>query len=332
MMVGSWPGRRLAALAVGAGLLLVTWQVVAQAPRWPAPIKPPPASRNVRYGPHERNVLDFWCARPDPKNPKGSPLVVFFHGGGFRQGDKSGIPARLLDQCLRSGIAVASANYRLSQNAPYPAPMRDGARAIQFLRLHADEFGIDPGRIAASGSSAGAGIALWIGFHDDLADPDSQDPVLRQSSRVACMGVDGAQSSYDPRFIKRVVGGRAHEHSALKPFLGIPDPDLGTPRAFRVYEDASPITHASAGDPPAILFYSEPDEPLPPDARPGQGIHHPRFGAALKARLDELGVGCTVRHSSEFPATADADEVKFREMAEFFRRCLEPGQDPAIRR
>lgn len=322
MTVGSWPGRRLAALAVGAGLLLLTWRVGAQAPRWPAPIKPPAARRNVHYGPHERNILDFWRARPDPKRPKGSPLVVFFHGGGFRQGDRSAIPSRLLVHCLESGISVASANYRLSQHAPYPAPMRDGARAIQYLRLHAAEFGIDPHRIAASGNSAGAGIALWIGFHDDLADPDSKDPVLRQSSRLACMGVVGAQSSYDPRFIKRVVGGRAHEHPALKPFFGLPESDRGTPRAYRVFEDASPITHASAGDPPAILFYSEPDEPLPANARAGQGIHHPRFGAALKARLDELHVGCIVRHTKDFPTTEDPDEVTYREMAEFFRKHL----------
>ena len=45
-----------------------------------------------------------------------------------------------------------------------------------------------------------------------------------------------------------------------------------------------------------MLFYSEPDAPLAADARPGEGIHHPRFGAALKAKLDPLGVECTVRH------------------------------------
>jgi acetyl esterase/lipase len=198
--------------------------------------------------------------------------------------------------------------------------MRDGARAIQYLRLHAAEFGIDPARIAASGSSAGAGIALWIGFHDDLADPTSPDPVLRQSSRLSCLGVDGAQTSYDPRFIKRVIGGRAHEHPALVLFYGLAGADLGTTRAHRLFEDASPIHHASAGDPPVILFYTEPDEPLPAGARPGQGIHHPRFGAVLKARLDPIGVECVVRHTRDFPAKDDPDEAKFREMTAFFAR------------
>ena len=190
------------------------------------------------------------------------------------------------------------------------------------MRLHARDFGIDPARIAASGSSAGAGIALWVGFHDDLADPKSADPVLRESSRVACLGVDGAQTSYDPRFIKRVIGGRAHEHSALKSFFGLPDSDLGTTRAHRIFEDASPINHASSGDPPVILFYAEPDEPLPADARAGQGIHHPRFGAALKAELDPIGVECVVRHARDFPESDDPEEAMFRQMTAFFLRHL----------
>ena len=46
------------------------------------------------------------------------------------------------------------------------------------------------------------GTSLWIGFHDDLADPGSDDPVLRQSTRLTCMAVMGAQSTYDPRVIK----------------------------------------------------------------------------------------------------------------------------------
>src|SRR5579883_1953871 len=182
-------GRRLAELGLLFGMMLVCWHAWAQAPRRPAPPKFPPAHRDVRYGPHERNVLDLWRARPRPGRSGGTPVVVYFHGGGFRQGDKSSVPAWLVVKCLEAGISVASASYRLSSDAPYPAPMRDGARAIQYLRWHAKEFGIDPARIASAGNSAGAGIALWVGFRHDLADPTSPDPVLRQSSRVACVGV-----------------------------------------------------------------------------------------------------------------------------------------------
>ena len=206
---------RMAALAVLAALVLLNWRSWAQTPLLPDFPKPKPDVANIRYGPHERNVLDLWKAMPRPGKSGPTPLVVFFHGGGFRLGDKASIPGWLVARCLAEGISVASANYRLSDTAAFPAPMLDGARAIQYVRAHAKEFGIDPGRMAASGSSACAGIALWVGFHDDLADPRSPDPIARQSTRLTCLGVDGRQTSYDPRFIKQIVGGRAHEHGAL---------------------------------------------------------------------------------------------------------------------
>ncbi len=182
--------RRLAELGIVVGLVLVCWRSWAQPPAHPGPPKPEPDFPNIRYGPHERNVLDLWKAKPQSGKVGPPPVVVFFHGGGFRLGDKSSVPGWLVVKCLDAGISVASANYRLSDTAAFPAPMLDGARAIQYLRFHAKELGIDPRRIAASGSSAGAGIALWIGLHDDLADPRSPDPIARQSTRVACLGVE----------------------------------------------------------------------------------------------------------------------------------------------
>jgi acetyl esterase/lipase len=248
-------------------------------------------------------------------------VIVFFHGGGFRGGDKSNVPSWLIAQCLEAGISVASANYRLSATAPFPAPMLDGARAIQFIRFNANVLGIDPTRIAASGSSAGAGMALWVGFHDDLADPRSADPIARQSSRVACLGVDGAQTSYDPRFIKALIGGRAHEHPALRALYGITsDAELDSPEKHKLYEDASPLNYVSADDPPAILFYTEPKSPLPPDAKRGQGIHHPRFGEALKAKLDPLKIECILHHASDYPKLDDPSEDMCRDMTIFFAR------------
>src|SRR5262249_1448254 len=160
-------------------------------------------------------------AKSKSGNGDPTPLVVFFHGGGFRMGDKSSVPGWLIVKCRNAGISVAAANYRLSQTAPVPAPLRDGARPVPDLPLQAEGFGVDPSRIAAAGSSAGAGIALWIGFHDDLAEPTSLDPIARQSTRLTCLGVDGAQTSYDPRFIKKLIGGRAHENTALAPFFGL---------------------------------------------------------------------------------------------------------------
>lgn len=297
-----------------AALLMVVAPAPAQKDK--AADKPAPDLQNIKYGPHERNVIDLWKS----KSASPAPLVIFIHGGGFRAGDKSGISPFLLKYCQKEGIAVAAINYRLTTQAHFPAQMLDGARAVQFLRSQAKDYNIDPKRIAATGGSAGAGMSLWIGFHDDLADPKSDDPVARQSSRLTCMGVLGAQSSYDPRFIKKLIGGRAHEHPALPPFFGITAAEFDSPKAHKLYEEASAINYVSADDPPVFMFYSEAKGPLPEDAKPGQGIHHPKFGEALKEKLDPLKIECILRHADDYKGKGNVQDEMHREMVEFFVR------------
>ena len=313
--------RRLATL--GAMSLFVL--VALQARQLGDPPRPPADIKEVHYGPHERHVLDIWKAKPKGDDPtKPTPLLVFFHGGGFRQGDKRSVPVRLLNDCLKRGISVASANYRLSHQAIYPAAMLDGARAVQYLRSRAKEFGIDPTKIAGSGDSAGAGISLWLGFHDDLADPKSSDPVARQSTRLVCMAVNGAQASYDPRYIKKLIGGRAHEHPALPPFFGIAkEKDAEDPAVIKRFEDSAPINHISKGDPPVFLLYAEPRRPVAPDARVGEGIHHPKFGDALRAKLEPLGIECYIRHRDDYPDKLHAQDHMWDEAADFLSAHLQ---------
>jgi acetyl esterase/lipase len=263
--------------------------------------QPPRATRkatfaDVAYGPHERNVLDFWKA--DTQTP--APLVVHIHGGGFMAGDKAQVGAGNVEFFLQAGISVASINYRYSTQAPYPGPMLDSARAIQFLRGKAAEWNLDPGRVAAFGGSAGAGISMWLAFHDDLAKPGSSDPVERQSSRLACAGSMGGQSSYNPMVIREWIGGRAWEHPALVKLFGLDSKeDFEKPALKKLMDDSAAITHLTKDDPPVVMLYSEPDEPLPPDCRPGQGIHHPKFGHILKAKMDALGIECIYRHVAD---------------------------------
>lgn len=256
----------------------------------------PPTVANTKYGPYERNVLDFWKA--DTQEP--APLVVHIHGGGFVAGDKSKISAGHIEFFLKSGISVASINYRYSTQAPYPAPMLDSARAIQFLRSKAAEWNLDPKRVAAYGGSAGAGISLWLAFHDDLAKPDSSDPIERQSTRLTCAGSIGGQPSYNPLVIREWIGGRAWEHPALVTLYGLKSKeDFERPELRKLMDDASAITHLTKDDPPVVMVYGEPDAPLPPDCKPGQGIHHPKFGHILKEKMDALGIECVYRHTAD---------------------------------
>lgn len=252
---------------------------------------PKPTFAEVRYGPHEKNVFDFWQAESDEP----APLVVYYHGGGFRGGDKRSLNGELLKQLLARRISVTAVNYRLSDAAPFPAPMHDCARALQFIRMHAKKYKIAPQRIGATGGSAGAGISLWLALHDDLADPKSNDPVARQSTRLSCAVVYAAQTSYDPRFIQKLFNTN-QVNSALIPFFGMESADdVDDPRFHSLFEEASPIHHATADDPPVMLYYPQANRPLPPDSSGKQHIHHPKFGFALKEKLDKLGVQCKLK-------------------------------------
>jgi acetyl esterase/lipase len=249
-----------------------------------------PTHANVAYGPHKRNVMDVWVADTDVP----SPMLVSIHGGGFRGGNKK-VSNRLLVACLESGISVAAITYRLTDEVMAPVPFHDAARAVQFIRHNAAEWNIDPLRIAANGDSAGAGISLWLGFHDDLADPDNDDPVLRQSTRLSCMAVENGQCSYDPRFVRALIPEMAtFAHPALEYLFGIKAAEIDQlpEEKYRLMEEVAAITHVSAGDPPALLAYDIGAEDPVTSMR--VGIHHPRFGFALKDKMDAVRVSCEV--------------------------------------
>ena len=167
-----------------------------------SPEVPKPTHAEVRYGKHGRNVLDFWKA----KSKKATPVALIIHGGGWKGGSKERLD-RFADAntLLKAGISVAAINYRYvtdDESPPVKAPLHDAAHALQFIRSKAKEWNIDKTRIGAAGGSAGACSSLWLAFHDDLANPKSKDPVMRESSRLQCAAVIGAQTTLDPKQMK----------------------------------------------------------------------------------------------------------------------------------
>lgn len=273
--------------------------------------KPAPDIANAAYGPHKHHTFDLWKAQ----SPTPTPLVVYIHGGGFSAGSKEDLAPALLTGLLAKGISVMTINYRLTPETFFPGHYLDCARAIQFARFHATEWNLDPQRVGASGGSAGAGTSLWIAFHDDLADPKNSDPVLRQSTRLACVAVQGAQCTYDPRTIREWVGDAAAQHPALRSMYGLKPEEVDTPKAYQLYEAAAPLTYLTKNAPPVYAFYNEPRGPIPANARPGTGIHHINFGLKLKERMDQLGVECLIRH-------LDQAAKPVPESIEFFVRHL----------
>ena len=276
----------------------------------------PPTFADARYGPHERNVLDFWRATGDGP----TPVLVFFHGGSFKAGDKAIVTGRpIFEECLAAGISVVSANYRYTTTAPFPAPMHDGARAVQYVRAMAREWRLDPARVAVSGSSAGATLALWVALHDDRADPASTDPIARQSTRVTCASPHSGTAGLEPEYITRQTGAAKFGAALYQLFGASGSEGLETAAGRALTREASPLRHATPDDPPLFLTYAgRPEEaPFPPGSSQRDWIHHVALGQPLKARYDELGLPCTLHHQGQ-PAPTGAEIA-------FLKKFLQPA-------
>ena len=103
-----------------------------------------------------------------PDDIENAPLFVLVHGGGFVTNDNMSRQARLMINYFRdNGYAVASVNYRLAQEALYPAAIEDVKAAVRFLRAHAEEYGYDADNIAIWGESAGGYLAAMAAFTND---------------------------------------------------------------------------------------------------------------------------------------------------------------------
>lgn len=248
----------------------------------------PATQADVSYGPHARNVLDFWKAEGD--GPR--PLLVYIHGGGWTTGDKKQDSAAY-QAYLDKGISYAAINYRLTPGSPLPAPVHDAARAIQFLRTKAAEWNIDTKHIALTGGSAGACSSMWLLLHDDLADPKSDDPVLRESTRVCAAAVSAGQTSIDPKVIEDWLGPNVLKHRMINMAVGEQTMEgalKNYDRYHDLYVEFSPINHVDGQDPPLFMTYGA-DMTLPSkDA--GHGIHHPVYGIKLKEKSDRAGHEC----------------------------------------
>jgi len=223
-------------------------------------------------------------------------VLIHIHGGGWMGGDKAPYDATPF---LEMGISVVSINYRLIEKkndkdaAPYPAPMQDCARAVQFVRSQAKEWNIDPSRVALTGGSAGAVNCMWIAYHNDMADPKSTDPIQQISTRVTCLVPEAGPTTFDPDLVLSRVGGPREIHACYPLMFGVKTlAELKQPEIAKQVKDASPLDLVSRDDPPTYLNYPTPlgGTPLPEKTNVMFSIHHAEFGAMIKEKLDAAGV------------------------------------------
>jgi predicted esterase len=127
--------------------------------------------RDIAYGSDPLQKLDVYTSE---QHPRGAPVVLFVHGGGFTRGDKHGRyqPDNMTLWAARQGMVGVNINYRLAPGAPWPAGAQDLASAIAWTRANIARYGGDPDRIIVWGHSAGANhVADYVG-HSELHGPE----------------------------------------------------------------------------------------------------------------------------------------------------------------
>ena len=272
---------------------------------------------DVEYGRvgDRRLLLDIIRPKEPPKGAR-MPAVVWIHGGGWRRGDKGG---RQNLPLAERGYFTASIEYRLSEEATFPAAIEDCKCAIRWLRAHADKYGIDPKQIGVWGSSAGGHLSLLVATTDEKAGLEGNGGWSGYSSRVqAVVGLCGP-SDLTLNADRPTQPGR---EDARRLFLGGSYEEK--PQAYRL---ASPVTHVSSDDPPALLIHGESDAVVPIE-------HAERMEAALK----KAGVPVTllrVKNATHGfqpiagqPIEPSRGEL-IRRAVEFFDRHLRPSPPAA---
>lgn len=221
----------------------------------------------------EAQKLDVYLAKSD----RPVPAMIYIHGGGWRAGSKNSVPAWLMNATRAGELSVVSVEYRFTDVAPHPAQVNDCVRAIQFIRQNAAAWNIDPQRLGVTGGSAGGHLTLWVALHDDAADANSDDPIKKQSSRVACAVSFAGPTDWS------LLSEINHKHPAYRQLLGY---EPGTPAEEmdgKKKMDVSPISFVSKDDPPVMQVHGDKDDIVP--LKHAQQMHDRLNSSGVKSEL-----------------------------------------------
>jgi acetyl esterase/lipase len=211
--------------------------------------------RDIDYGGQGRKsqTLDLFVPG-EAKDPL--PVVVWIHGGAWLAGSKEGCPAI---RFLTRGYAVASLNYRLTQEAIFPAQIEDCKGAIRWLRANAGKHGLDPNRIGAWGSSAGGHLVALLGTSGDVKELEGKvGGNLEFTSRVQAVC-----DWFGPTdFLKMIGQSGSTRHAAADS----PESLLvggAIEKMKEMVARANPITYVGKGNPPFLIMHGDKDNLVP---------------------------------------------------------------------
>jgi len=254
---------------------------------------PKPSYADISYGPHAHQLMDIYLP---PKGEGPFPVLVWF--GGIWKPAKH--PARL-DYFGAAQVAVIAVQTRTMTDAvdekaspPISYVANDACRAVQFVRLNAAKYKLDPDRIAVGGGSQGALPALYVACAGERADPNAKDPVERVSTKVTCVAAYRSQPTVDPKRMQEWVPGVEWGAPALG---GSFQESLKRREELQpVIDKWSPDALLHKGTPP-IYFennwgLTKPEKVTETDYK----VHSPAWALGFQKLAEKAGVICHVKY------------------------------------
>ena len=240
-------------------------------------------SPDVVYGHKDGMALTFDVFKPaSTANGAG---VLYIESGGWRSRWRPLEQSRSrFDKLLSNGFTVFVVRHGSAPRFNAHEAYGDVQRAVRFVRMHAQTYGVNPDRLGVHGGSAGGHLSLMLGLASDTGDPSAEDEVLRGSSQVA------AVVAYYPPVDLRP---QSQSHGEFPPATTdsfFYSNGLAVPRAVErwsaldleetVAASISPILHVSSDDPPTMLVHGDADTIV--DLNASQMMH----GALMKSNVE----------------------------------------------
>jgi len=245
-------------------------------------------------------LLDLHLPAAAPTLP---PLVVYLHGGAWRAGDKAEVPPFLVQR----GYAVASLDFRSSEEAVFPANVHDIKAGIRYLRANAQRYGYRADRIAVTGSSSGGHLAALVGVTNGHAELEGAvgEHTAESSSVQAIVTWVGA-SNLSTILAQSTPEGLTIRVPALQLLLGGSPEEV--PELTRL---ASPVEHVDGNDPPVLILHGDQDATIPVNQALELDAAYRRAGLVADLMIIN-GVGHVARPFFSGPAADRALEFLHR--------------------
>ena len=240
--------------------------------------------RDIEYARIGDRSIELDLYLPEGQGP--FPVIIWIHGGGWTSGDKDLDPNDPQVRQVGRGYAVASINYRLSQEAKFPAQIEDCKAAARWLRARASNYDLDPSRIAVWGSSAGGHLAALLGTSGDVTELEGSEDNPSYSSRVSAV-VDW----FGPTDLLRMSADSLPFPCSILDHNSPFSPEsLLIGCAIQTCPDntdkANPIRYVSGDDPPFLIMHGDRDCLVGP--RQSQRLYNALTTAGVRASLKFL--------------------------------------------